>query len=139
MRFALLLLIFSFSSFASANFSDSNLVLMNGPEELCGAEVMKVKGTGADKVLMIGPRISLSLDKLDEVTTDTETGCREEYKKTITDSKVIQVTKISHCHKNYKKLEGETTEEVSVSQEQVKYLHRQGSVTSTCQYKRKLK
>lgn len=100
---------------------------------------MRVMGEGEDKTLMIGPHISFSLSQKDEVASAADGNCREVMRKKKEGEKLIQITAISNCSKEHKKLEGETYEELTVTQDQVVYKNRRGKVVSTCLYRRKLK
>ena len=100
---------------------------------------MKVVGQDSDRSLIVGSRISFSLSQKDDVSLAADGHCREVVRKKEEADKLIQTTTISNCSKEYKKLEGETYEELIVSHDQIIYKNRHGKTTSTCLFKRKLK
>ena len=100
---------------------------------------MKVVGKGQSRSLIVGPQISFSLNQNDDVSIAADGNCREVVRKREESDKLIQITTISNCPQKLKKLEGETYEELIISDDQVQYENRQGKKISTCLYKRKLK
>ncbi len=88
---------------------------------------------------MVGPRASFLIEAKNEEGSAADGNCRESVKRKRENHKFFQVTIISNCSKEYKKLESEVAEELIISDTQVVYIHRSGKLTSTCLYERKLK